>query len=505
MEIKFGWMGIMDVLHWLNQHQIIQAHDFQMAIIPTVLIPLTALTVALTSLAGLVAGWFGIKLHTEGPKQFLEVLLKKRVLISMLVLNLTGWGIYKGFVYVDNMPSFLFTIDRYSKLTAKPSDQIYEDSRLRKHDFSDEILPFKKLSIILKKEKKFPKGAFRSGVVSGNSIFYGMDDGFIYEIDKKTLEVKRKFFIGKQVTTRPVIFGNKIYAGEGNHNTHHARIYSFDLKTGRFINSFTTSGHTEGQPVIGNFKGKDLIFITAGADGIYALTPELKEVWHQVAGHIDASVSIENGIVYAGTGVEKGSQNDHSYAVAYDYETGNPIWKKELPLSSWMHPVISLSDVCYVLGEIYLPSKVGQFYCLNKTNGAPHFSFSFDSPIASKPVYVKTAKEELVYFSSLSGEVCGINLTKKEQMWCKKTSLKPTQYAFSSLDYDPLHKVLWYPSYDNGLMAITPGDGQSILHWRPDNQKSIWGVNSASVTVDNDHLYQMDLDGRLKMFEIDFI
>ena len=323
-------MEIMDVSHWLNDPHAVKTiglHlNYNLAIIPTVLIPLTALTVAITSIAGMIAGWFGVKLHTEGPKQLLEVLLKKRVLISMLVLNIIGWGLYKGFIYVENLPSFIFTIERHSKSEAHSSGENYDESRFRPHDYKGEIFPPKDLSIKLIREKKYAKGAFRSGVVSGPSIFYGMDDGFIREIDKKTLETKREFFIGKEVSTRPVIFKNKLYAGEGTHNTHHARIYSFDLKTGRFINSFTTAGHTEGQPVIGSYQGRDLIFITAGADGLYALTPELSEVWHKTDGHIDATVSIENGVVYAGTGVEKGSSHDHSYAVAYDYMTGNQRW-----------------------------------------------------------------------------------------------------------------------------------------------------------------------------------
>ncbi|NBO38699.1 hypothetical protein EBU99_08960 [bacterium] len=55
------------------------AQEFQTLIIPTVMIPLTALTVALTMVASFIAGLFGIRLKTEGPRRLLEVLLKPRV------------------------------------------------------------------------------------------------------------------------------------------------------------------------------------------------------------------------------------------------------------------------------------------------------------------------------------------------------------------------------------------------------------------------------------------
>ncbi|MBC7714728.1 MAG: PQQ-binding-like beta-propeller repeat protein [Rhizobacter sp.] len=492
----------MVALLWPDQHQLFIVKDLHLAIIPTVLIPLTFLTVGLTSLAGMVAGWFGIKLHTEGPKQLLEVLLRKQVLISMILINVAGWALYRGVIYVNNLPSFIFTIDHYSKTNAMISKEIYTDSRFRAHDFKGTIVPAHKSFLKLLKEVKLAKGAFRSGVVSGNSIFYGVDDGNIYEIDKITLAVKRKFFIGKQVSTRPVIFQNKIYAGEGNHDTHHARIYSFDLTNGQFTGAFATNGHTEGQPVIGNFNNTNLMFITAGSDGLYALTPGLGKVWHEKDGHLDGTVSIENNFVYAGTGVEKGDIKDRSYASSYDFLTGKKIWKTELPLSNWMHPIVTQKDVCYVIGEIYTPSSVGQLYCLDKTSGSPHFAVPFESPVASKPFSIKTITDDLIFMGGLNGEVCGVSLSKKEKIWCKKTSLHNKADAFSSVDYDSEHGILIYPSYDNGIFAFSPEEGREIFHWTPSGKEKKWSDNSAAVTIDGDKIYHMDLDGNLRLFKL---
>lgn len=503
MAIKFGWMEIMDVLHWLSQNHELATKGMSPGIIPMVLIPLTAVTVGITSLAGIIAGWFGIKLHTEGPKQFLEVLLKKRVLASMIMFNLLGIGAYKSYTYVKTLPSFLFTINHQSNSNALVSRQIYPESFSRPHDYLGKILPANLHSLNLEKEMKLPKGAFRSGLISGDSLFYGVDDGNIYEVDKNNLSVKRKFFVGTQVTTRPIIYKNRIYSGEGNHDTHDARIYSFDLETGKFISAFQTKGHTEGQPLIGSFKGQDLLFVTAGVDGLYALDPiSMKEVWHQKDGHLDATVTVENGVVYMGSGFEKGSTRDRSYAVAYEFSTGKKLWKKELPLSNWMHPVVTTTDVCYVLGEIYFESSVGLFHCLDKKDGAPHFSIPFDAPIASKPFYIKDQGEEYVFFGDFKGDICGVSINKKEKMWCQKTGNDKTTYALSSFDYDAKHGVLWYPSFDNGIFAVEPKSGKILTHWMPDQKISKWNDNYAAVNIDGDVLYHMDIEGVLRKFKL---
>lgn len=500
MAIKFGWMETMDAFLWLNFKPIIIPQDVVPSIVPLVLIPLTTLTVALTSIAGIIAGWFGVKLHTEGPKQFLEVLLKKRVLISMLIFNLISFGLYKSYVYVKTLPSFISTISKQSEKNAIASKQIYLNELFRNHKYEGVIYTSEINEVGLEKEVTFPRGAFRSGLISGDSIFYGSLDGNIYEIDKNNLSIKRKFFIGTEVTTRPIIYNNRLYSGEGIHHTHHARIYAFSLTTGKFINSFQTKGHTEGQPVIASYNGKTLLFITAGADGLYAVDPiSMTEVWHRMDGHIDASVSIENGIVYAGTGIEKGAINDRRYAVAYDFLTGQIKWKKELPMSSWMHPIITRENICFVLGEIYFPSSTGLLQCLKKSDGSPAFSIPSDGPIASKAFYIKEHSEELLFFGNQKDEICSVDINKRKKIWCTKVGLPTTAHSFASLNYDSKRSLFWYPSAENGIYALMPREGKIVHHWLP---KGKWGVNYSALSIDGDNLIHWNGAGILRKLKV---
>lgn len=497
----------MDVLHWLINNHEAATRGISPGIIPTVLIPLTALTVGLSSLAGLIAGLFGVKLNTEGPKQFLEVLLKKRVIFSMIIMNLLGMGLYRGYNYVKTMPSFLATVNWQSNKNAKGSTETYPNELTRNHDYVGEIKTAHKIDLALIKEMKLPQGAFRSAATSAGSLFYGSDDGHIYEIAQNSLEIKRKFFVGVSVTTRPVIFNHKIYAGEGNHLTHHARIYSFDLKTGKFINAFKTKGHTEGQQIITHFNNQNIMLATAGADGLYAINPDtMQEIWHVNDGHLDATPTIEENIVYFGTGVEKAKLSDRSYAVARDLMTSKLIWKRELPISNWMHPIVAKNDVCFNLGEIYTPSTVGLLYCLNKKTGEPHFSIPFNAPIASLPYFISSGNEEAVYLATMSGEVCAVSLDKKEKSWCKQTAKDLSKgadlYALSSLEYDAKRGILWYPSPDNGIFGLSAFDGNVVARWSPKEKETPWSEHYAAVNVVGDKLYHMDIDGHLRMIQL---
>ncbi|MGZ3809666.1 MAG: hypothetical protein ACXVCE_16410, partial [Bacteriovorax sp.] len=164
----------MDVLPILSAKM--AGQHVALAIIPTVLIPLTGLTVVLTSIASVIAGWFGIKLNTEGPKQLLEVLLTKKVLIGAVVLNFALMGLYRAAIFIKTLPSPIITLKYQSSINAVSSSETYENSPGRIHSYSlPEKIDNQRANFFSLKEvwaQKIKKGAFRSGVISNHSIFY---------------------------------------------------------------------------------------------------------------------------------------------------------------------------------------------------------------------------------------------------------------------------------------------------------------------------------------------
>ena len=305
--------------------------DLGLLIIPTVMIPLTAVSVLLTMIATFIAGLFGITLKAEGPKKLLEVLLKPKILVGALILNGLILGGVWGYEYYQNLPSFIFTIKNKQKQLALNSEINYTDV-LRRPVKKNRVYKDKEFSGLNVQQDwsvKIPKGVFRSGVLSGGRLFLGSMDGLIYEIDPKEGKIIRKFFVGTFVSPGLVIHDNVLYSGEGTHSTHYARIYAFNLKTGLLQSTYETKGHTEGSPVIASFEGKTKLLAPSGSDGMHAINlSDMKRSWRTFDGHVDASAFTDNGLAFAGTGREKGDASKHrSFAVAYNFNNGEKIWK----------------------------------------------------------------------------------------------------------------------------------------------------------------------------------
>lgn len=489
----------MDVSH-LNPESL---QTVQQLIIPTVMIPLTAITVALSMLASFIAGLFGLSLKTEGPKRLLEVLLKPKVLLSALILNLAVIGGMAAYKHIKNRPVMLWRIERTARTEATPSDRQYQNYSSVQSEFAkadSRLLDHRNTQIKVAWTHKLPKGAFRAPVFSGGSAFVGTFDGHVYELDAQTGEQLRRFFVGTPVTPEIMIDDGVLYVGEGVHDTHSARIYGFDLSTGLLKNSYSTRGHTEGQPVMADHLGEKLMFVVAGSDGLHAVNPsDMSLKWKVNDGHIDASVRVANGRVFAGTGREKGdTEKNRSFAVAYDFSSGEKLWKMELPASSWMSAVLWQEQVCFVYGEIYFESELGGIACFRQDTGLPTQTHNMGVPQTTMPLIV----DDVLYTTDKNGSVCAIELNRKEVKWCQKVGqAKSINYA--SPVYSPTRNALVYATMSDGLCLIDVDSGAVLMNAQfPDMSPELKGFKSvyAPVAVLGETFLVADAKGNVAMF-----
>jgi hypothetical protein len=470
--------------------ELVNYHEIHALIVPTVLIPLTMISVVISVVATFIAGLFGIKLKAEGPKRMLELLLKPRIIITAVLLNGAFIGGVWLYQYIDNAPTFMFNINRINKKLITPSDQTYPNNVATKNNFKSSHkysgVEFKEAMI-----SKIEGGAFGHATLAGNSLFVGTSKGYVFEIKRRTLEVVRKFYIGKYVSAGTIVWNNNVIFGEGVHATHHARIYSFDLKSGKLRKTFSTKGHTEVQPVVGKYQNQELLFFTAGADGLYAVKPDTKEeVWHKNDGHVDSSVVYQGNRVFIGTGRDKENTKKYrAYAVAYDFLTGEHLWKRELPASSWMQPALFKDEVCFVYGEVYFKSELGGVQCFYQNNGIPSQSYRNLGPVVSIPMVV----DFMIYYADSNGSVCGIDTLQKRVSWCFKVK-DNKGVSYSGVTYDPYRDVLLYPSKNDGLYVINRYDGSIIQHYNPKN----WGRNYANLTVGEEGWYTVNMAGLVR-------
>ncbi len=464
-------------------------------ILPTVMIPFTLVSVGLSIFATFIAGLFGIQLKLEGPRKLLEVLLKPKVLITALLLNVLILGGIQGWKWWINYPRLIRTIEAESDKRAIPSSITYKNVPTVRTNFSSNgSSTVNPLEISQKWRIDTGRGSFRAAVVTSERVFTGNDSGVVSELDLYTGRLIRDFYIGTPASTEITIWKNFMYLGEGVHDTHHARIYRFNLEGGQFEGSYQTLGHTEAQPVMGSFKGEDTLFSAAGVDGLHAINPETMKVkWKVNLGHSDAGVLVRDGVVFIGTGREKGSdRKNKSYAAAIDFQNGKILWKRELAASSWMRPVIIGENVCYISGEIYFVSERGHITCMNKETGAYTIAHNTSSPIASTPKVLDNS----ILHASISGVVCRFDLEAKKDLWCFDS--KGSGYSLAGASYDKNHNVVLYPSKKKGLYILDPSNGKLLKHWTPTKEEGEWKSTYADVSVAGDYWIISDNYGSVR-------
>jgi len=142
----------------------------------------------------------------------------------------------------------------------------------------------------------------------------------------------------------PTVANGRVYCGEGLHSDQGCRLLCLDAGTGQKLWEKRTTSHTEGAPTV--IDGR--VYFSAGDDGVYCVTTDGADVWHDLGRenrrHVDSTVTVANGRVYAGSGYQTLS------AFALDAATGREVWKTDLPLRSFGQPLVVGKRVFYGLG-----------------------------------------------------------------------------------------------------------------------------------------------------------
>ncbi len=203
------------------------------------------------------------------------------------------------------------------------------------------------------------------------------------------ISVDWTFETSGRVYSTPVVEGNMVYFGSGDH-----LIYAVDIRTGNEEWSYRTEGEVHATPAIDG----DRIFISSADGKLYCLDKNKGElIWtfeskgEQKYGLWDyylSSPKVSDGVVYWGSG------DGQVYAVHAEY--GAELWSFQTEGIVHADPVIH--------GEsIFIGSFDGHLYKLNKDNGALIWSFrtigalSFPAGEIQKAVAIHG---DFVYFGS---------------------------------------------------------------------------------------------------------
>ncbi|MEO5970679.1 MAG: PQQ-binding-like beta-propeller repeat protein [Bdellovibrionia bacterium] len=468
------------------------------AVVPTLVLPLAAVSLILNALATFIARFFGVELKWEGPKRLIEVLLKPKVILFATLFNLFIIFGYYGVQYCRGFPVPLWYIELTNQRAVQESvnpipNRNYPDSvRVSNQIEHSPLYQAQKVNPLKQAWKtKLPRGVFGAVTLSGASVFVGSDDGNTYEIDQDSGQILRRFYSGTPVTPSPLVWKSRLFVGEGEHTSHHSRIYSFDLKTGQLLGAFQTKGHTEGTPFLAEYEGVTSLFVSAGSDGLYAVDPlTLQERWHRKLGHVDSEARVSESLVFIGTGVERGYWQKSHRAFALDFLTGKEQWNVNLTESNWMPPVFVGNEVCFGTGEIYSKSHVGQLSCFNQVTGKLAHNIASSAPIFGIPLQL----ENTVVISNLDSEVCAYKWPSADKIWCRKFQ---GGKSYASVTYDGKGNIL-YPTAQEGIFVLDRDTGKTLKFWAPQTTEGPWVKSYSKVVVGPDAWFIADSTGNVR-------
>ncbi len=493
-------MGIMFGLTEITEAS--QSPQVIEAIIPTVALPFLLVGTIVSSLVTAVAAWFGVKIQWNGPRALLRFLLKPKILISAIVLNAAIFGAVAGYRWVNHRSRPLALINLKNFFLVSPSDRVYPN-RWNENQISisnvisvSGELPAPRLTIAW--TKMLPSGTFRGLAFSGESAFAAALDGYIYEIDRSSGNLRRRFYVGHPSIPLPLIHDNTLFVGEGEHETHHARVYAFDLKTGLLRGHIQTKGHTEGDMTIESVNGRKILFIPTGSDGLYAVDPStLKVIWQTPMVHFDSGVSVAGNTVFATTGTEKGDSKISPALYALDASTGKILWQTDLAASGWSRAVFYGSNVCVGVGDIYSKRNYGQFACYDRHTGVSTWSLNLEAPIFGRPL-MSSVQEGSVTVVDFKGTVCRIDLKNEKLVWCHKT--ESSAPVFVTVNQDSSGRLFIPTSV--GIDVLSGSDGRLLGRWKPETSKEKWRHTFAGISIETDGIYSIDEFGTLRKFAL---
>ena len=126
---------------------------------------------------------------------------------------------------------------------------------------------------------------------------------------------------------------------------------------------------------------------------------------------IASSPAVADGKVYLGP--------DDGYIYCLDADNGTELWKKDLyagnippylwEVSTWQ----ARSSPIVVGGGLYVGALDGNFYCLNKENGNPLWTFPTGGPIGGSPAYA----DGVIYIASTDRNVYALDASNGNKIW----------------------------------------------------------------------------------------
>jgi len=249
---------------------------------------------------------------------------------------------------------------------------------------------------------KFKTGdwADSSPAVSENYVYVGSNDWYIYSLDKNTGKEIWKFKTGSWVGSSPAVSENYVYVGSRD-----GYVYCFDKNTGKLKWKFKTEGGVGSSPAVSG----DYVYVGSGDSYVYCLDKNIgEEIWKFKTGDwADSSPTVSGNYIYVGS--------KDSYIYCLDKNIGELKWKFKTGFAVYSSPAVSSS---YIYVGSFDSSSDGYIYCLDKNTGKEIWKFKTGFLVSiSSP----TVSGNYIYFGSSDNYTYCLDKNTGNLIWKFKT------------------------------------------------------------------------------------
>jgi outer membrane protein assembly factor BamB len=259
--------------------------------------------------------------------------------------------------------------------------------------------------------------SFRDGVspfagspaVWADRVFVGSDNRCLYCLDANDGRRIWRFKAAAELFAAPAIAEDRVWIGEGLHETTRGKIYCLRARDGAAVWEFETRSHVEfGVSLLGG-----RLYAAAGQDGVYCLDAATGgKIWQHGGLHVDMSVLAVRDGVFLGTAY--GSP----CFLCLEAESGALRWRTPSPMAVRSSPSTDGARVCFGVGNgtfsMGHASPTGAVVCLDIGTGALLWTTDF---VADAVLTTVALADGRAFFGSRDGGVYGVDARTGRRIW----------------------------------------------------------------------------------------
>ena len=298
---------------------------------------------------------------------------------------------------------------------------------------------------------------FSSPVISGNRLFIGSDDGYLYALNAASGQLLWKFRTGGRVSSSAAVYEDKVVVMSFD-----GSVYCLEHQSGKELWKFQTAG--------------EKVFSAPGIHGLPEKDRDLDDPWDMFL----SSPVFANGIVYVGSGA--------GIFYALDGTTGQKKW--EFETGGVIH-----SSPAYANNTVYFGSWDSYLYALNSENGSLKWKFK----TGTDTVYYNQVgfQSSPVVYKGVVYSGC-----RDAHVWAIEAETGDLKWKF----YNNGSWVIATPAVHNDTLYFTTSDTHKMIALYAVNGKLLYETNCntygfSSPALTQGRVYLGNFSGSMLAFE----